>query len=105
MGDGGGRPAQAHEHLRLSQRFLYMASFAVKIYGSTHRCGTPRVSWSLSLPGNKKKKPLNAAHENEISTQEDEGCLFDDRNLGNMACILQGTSLTFFFLKKKNICN
>lgn len=51
--------------------------------------------------GIKKKKTLNAAHENEISTQEDEGCLFDDRNLGNMACILQGTSLTFFFLKKK----
>lgn len=42
---------------------------------------------------------LNAAHESEISTQVDEGYLFDDGNLGNVPGILQGqgTSLTFFF--------
>lgn len=33
---------------------------------------------------------LNAAHKSEISTQDDEGYLFDDGNLGNMPCILQG---------------
>lgn len=47
-------------------------------------------------------------HENEVSMQEDEGCLFDDHDLGNMPCILQGRdiiNLPFFFFKSviKNI--
>lgn len=34
------------------------------------------------------RKWQNVAHENVLSTQEDEACLFDDCNLGNMPCIL-----------------
>lgn len=95
MGEGSRSPAQTHQCQPPSQIFLYMGSVVVKIYGSTHSCGTPRASWSLSLAW--EGEMLNAGHKNEISMQEDEGKLCDDRYLGNMPCALQGarTSLSF----------